>query len=139
MHTQHILFLSPINHLSIMAEGWASKLHAPMSTFISASYFNASEDHLPILAMEEVNVDITHLQAKPMTPQLLKEADLVIFIYDFNRDKQLDIPFSHQKKILQWNIPNPSYDKEPIEKWVTYQVACDTLADYVKGLKRYIE
>ncbi|PAQ14305.1 hypothetical protein CD798_11400 [Bacillaceae bacterium SAOS 7] len=97
MHTQHILFLSPVNHLSIMAEGWASKLHAPMSTFISASYFHASEDHLPIVAMQEVNIDISHLQAKPLTPELLKEADLVIAIYDFNRDEQLDIPSFDQK------------------------------------------
>ncbi|OZI10571.1 hypothetical protein CEW92_16140 [Bacillaceae bacterium SAS-127] len=138
MHTQHILFLSPVNHLSIMAEGWASKLHAPTSTFISASYFHASEDHLPILAMREVNIDISHLQAKPLTPELLKEADLVIAIYDFNRDEQLDIPPFDQKNILQWNIPNPSYVQEPIDKWVTYQVICDTLAGYVKGLKQYI-
>lgn len=139
MHTKHILFLSPINHLSIMAEGWASRLHAPMSTFISASCFHASEDHLAILAMQEVNIDISHLQAKSVTPELLKEAALVIAIYDFSRGEQLDGSFFDETNILQWNIPNPSYVQNPIEKWATYQVVCDTLAGYVKGLQQYIK
>ncbi|MGM7636274.1 low molecular weight phosphatase family protein [Bacillus sp. Hm123] len=139
MYTKRILFLSPINHLSIMAEGWASRLHAPMLTFISASCFHASEDHLAISAMQEVNIDISYLQAKPMTAELLNEADLVISIYDFSRDEQLDTSFFDQKNILHWNIPNPSYVQEPIEKWATYQVVCDTLADYVKGLQQYIK
>ncbi len=121
-----------------MAEGWASKLGAPTLTFASAAYFQESEDHLPISAMKEVNIDITHLQAKHVTPQLLKEADVIIFIYDFIQDEQPNITSFHQKKILLWNIPNPLYIQDPIEKWAAYQIACDQLADYVKRLKSSI-
>ncbi|OMP67157.1 low molecular weight phosphatase family protein [Domibacillus epiphyticus] len=136
MKNKTILFLSPVNHLSMMAEGWASRLNVPSWNVISASYMNADDDILPVEAMKEVNIDIVNNTPRSLKPQLVKEADVVVEIYDFQRDSLPSLPDEPKHKVLRWNIPNPVHcDKMP-ERWAAYQFVCDELAVKVKELKR---
>ncbi|KIL73012.1 hypothetical protein [Bacillus badius] len=134
MNNKNILFLSTANDLSIMAEGWASKLNDPSLNFVSASFTKVRENDLSIEAMKEVNIDITAKKPILLAPHLIQKADLIVNIYDFERDQEpLLLPASN-KKVLHWDVPNPKYCQDIAEKWAAYQIVCDRLAGHVKNL-----
>jgi protein-tyrosine-phosphatase len=136
MKNKTILFLSPVNHLSMMAEGWAARLNEPSWNVLTASCIKADYDALPVEAMKEVNINIESHTPYPLKPQLVHEADVVVAIYDFQRDSLPVLPDESRRKILRWNIPNPvHYEKMP-ERWATYQIVCDELAIKMKGLEK---
>ncbi|MBM7647649.1 protein-tyrosine-phosphatase [Bacillus ectoiniformans] len=135
MANKKILFLSSVSHLSSMAEGWASKLKEPSWNFISASLTASESNTLPVEAMKEVNIDIADKHSHSFDPHLLKEADVVVAIYDFKHDSKPVIEDAPIKKMISWDIPNPVYCKSSSEKWATYQLICDELAIQVKRLK----
>ncbi|KAB7704920.1 hypothetical protein F9802_15255 [Bacillus aerolatus] len=139
MDNKNILLLSTSNDLSIMAEGWASRLNEPSLNFVSASFLKAQDDDLPIEAMKEVNIDITNKEPKLLAPHLIKSADLIVNIYDFQRDQHPDLPLTSNKKVLRWNITNPAHCKDALEKWAAYQIVCDELADHVRNLKEALK
>ncbi|WP_049660558.1 hypothetical protein [Bacillus sp. FJAT-27231] len=134
MENKNILFLSTSNDLSIMAEGWASKLDEPSLNFISAAFRTIQENDLFIEAMKEVNIDITDREPKLLAPHLIKSADLIVNIYDFERDQQPPLLLASNKKVLRWNVPNPEHCADTTEKWAAYQIVCDQLAEHVKKL-----
>lgn len=136
MKNKTILFLSPVNHLSMMAEGWAARLNKPSWNVISTSCMKADYDALPVEAMKEVNINIESQTPLLLKPQLVHEADVVVAIYDFQRDSLPALPNEAGQKVLCWNIPNPiHYEKMP-ERWATYQIVCDELAVKMKELEK---
>ncbi len=136
MKNKTILFLSPVNHLSMMAEGWASRLNEPSWNVISAACTNAGHDDLPIEAMKEVNINIESKTPHSLKPQLVKDADIVVAIYDFQRDSLPALPDGPRRKVLRWNISNPVYFDQMPERWAAYQEVCDELAIKVQQLKK---
>lgn len=134
MDNKNILFLSTSNDLSIMAAGWASKLHAPSLDFVSASFIQGQENELSIEAMKEVNIDITDKELKPLAPHLITKADLIVNIYDFKHDQKPGLLLASKKKIIHWDVPNPENYDNCAEKWAAYQIVCDELAGHVKNL-----
>lgn len=134
MDNKNILFLSTSNDLSIMAAGWASKLDEPSLNFVSASFSKAQETDLSIEAMKEVNIDITDKEPTLLVPHLIKKADLIVSIYDFERDQRPPLLLPSNKKVLLWNVPNPEHCEDTTEKWAAYQIVCDKLAGHVKNL-----
>ncbi|KKB42894.1 low molecular weight phosphatase family protein [Bacillus thermotolerans] len=139
MKSKNILFFSTSNELSIMAEGWASKLNEPALNFISTSFDKALDPSLSIEAMKEVNIDITDKEPAPLAPKLINEADLIVNIYDSDYDQGPTLPLASDKKVLYWDIPNPAYCKDVIEKWAAYQIVCDELAEHVKQLEKELK
>ncbi|OLN23779.1 hypothetical protein BTO30_02185 [Domibacillus antri] len=136
MKNKTILFLSPVNHLSMMAEGWAARLNEPSWNVISASCTKADYDDLPVEAMKEVNIDIKSHTPRSLKPQLVKEADVVVAIYDFQRDSLPALPIESERKVVRWNIPNPVHCEQMPERWAAYQIVCDELAVKMQELKR---
>ncbi|MGG3449489.1 hypothetical protein [Domibacillus aminovorans] len=136
MKNKTILFLSPINHLSMMAEGWATRLNKPSWNVISTSCMNADYDVLPVEAMKEVNINIESQTPHSLKPQLVHDADVVVAIYDFQRDSLPALPDEAGRKVLRWNIPNPVYYEKMPERWAAYQIVCDELAVKIKGLEK---
>lgn len=138
MKNKTILFLSPFNHLSMMAEGWAARLNEPSWKVVSAAYMNADYDALPVEAMKEVNIDIESKTPYSLKPQLMKEADIVIAIYDFQRDSLPVLLDESRRKVVYWNIPNPVHCDQLTDRWAAYQEVCDELAVKMQELKKQL-
>lgn len=136
MKNKTILFLSPVNHLSMMAEGWAARLNVPTWNIVSAACAAAEYDALPVEAMKEVNIDIQSHTPSSLKPHLVQEADVVIAIYDFQRDSLPALPDQPERKILRWNIPNPVHFDLLPERWAAYQEVCDELAIKMQQLQK---
>ncbi|WP_046175433.1 arsenate reductase/protein-tyrosine-phosphatase family protein [Domibacillus indicus] len=138
MKNKTILFLSPFHHLSMMAEGWAARLNAPSWNVISAACKKAEDDSLPVEAMKEVNIDIESKTPRSLKPQLMKEADIVVAIYDFQRDSLPALPDEPGRKVLRWNILNPIHCEQLTERWAAYQEVCDELAVKMQELNKQL-
>lgn len=138
MKNKTILFLSPFNHLSMMAEGWAVKLNEPSWKVISAACKNADHDALPVKAMKEVNIDIESKTPHSLKPQLMNEADIVVAIYDFQRDSMPALLDKSDQKVLRWNISNPVHYDHLTDRWAAYQEVCDELAIKIQELQKQL-
>ncbi|WP_100330499.1 low molecular weight phosphatase family protein [Bacillus xiapuensis] len=137
MKKKHILFLSPTYHLSMMAVGWASKLHDPSLKFTSAFFLHArADDHFPIQAMKEVNINISAQTTKPVALPLIQQADVLVLIYDFELDQPPRVPEAADQRILHWHVSNPQHYSTAIEQWAAYQIVCDQLATHMKNFKK---
>lgn len=139
MKRKTLLLITPLNHLSAMAEGWVSKLDIPSWNIISSCLNKMKQNQLPVEAMKEVNIDITEKKPELFNHNLIKEADVIVSIYDFERDGNLQLSLRPKQQLLQWHIPNPSHFEDFPEKWATYQVAVDELAVQVKKLKKQLK
>lgn len=120
----------------MMAEGWATRLNKPSWNVISASCMNADYDAFPVEAMKEVNINIESQTPYSLKPQLVHEADVVVAIYDFQRDSLPALPDEARWKVLRWNVPNPVHYKKMAERWAAYQIVCDELALKIKELEK---
>ncbi|MCI2253523.1 phosphatase [Domibacillus sp. 8LH] len=138
MKNKTILFLSPFNHLSMMAEGWAARLNEPSWNVISAACSRADYDALPVKAMKEVNIDIESKTPHSLKPQLVNEADIVVAIYDFQRDSLPALLNESEQKVLRWNIFNPIHCDHLTDRWAAYQEVCDELAVKIQELKKQL-
>ncbi|OES43987.1 hypothetical protein [Domibacillus iocasae] len=138
MKNKTILFLSPFNHLSMMAEGWAARLNEPSWKVVSAAYMNADYDALPVEAMKEVNIDIESKTPYSLKSQLMNEADVVVAIYDFQRDSLPTLPDESRRKLVRWNISNPVHYNQLTDRWAAYQEVCDELAVKIQELKKQL-
>ena len=138
MKNKTILFLSPFNHLSMMAEGWAARLNEPSWNVISAAYTRADYDTLPVEAMKEVNINIESKTPHSLKPQLMKEADILVAIYDFQRDSLPALPVESGRTVLRWNILNPVHYDQLSDRWAAYQEVCDELAVKIQELQKQL-
>jgi len=122
-----------------MAEGWASKLNLPSWHFFSGTIQAGKKDPLSVEAMREVNIDIKDKEPARLNSELLKEADVIVAIYDSRHESAPIKIFPAKEKVIQWNVPNPAYFQDFTEKWAAYQIVCDKLALKVRKLKEILK
>lgn len=135
--TKNLLyFLSPHHNRSAIAEAWAKKSNLANWQITSSGWSHVKRDPLSVKAMYEVNIDLTKKPTNQLNQTLLKEADWIIAIYDFNNETCPTISPPLKRKLVQWNIPAPlKTSLTDIGKWVKYQEVCDAIAENVKELE----
>ncbi|MEK3887551.1 hypothetical protein [Bacillus sp. FSL K6-3431] len=131
-----VYFLSPHHNRSVIAEAWAEKSNISNWIFTSSGWDGVMRDPLSVMAMHEVNIDLTNRPTQLLNNALLEEASCIIAIYDFNNDSEPPLPNRLKNKLVKWNIPAPSKTSiTKIEQWVRYQEVCDAIAENVKNLE----
>ncbi|EUJ22882.1 low molecular weight phosphatase family protein [Listeria grandensis] len=131
-----IYFLSPRHIRSSMAEAWAQKLAINDAHFVSGAWCATKTSPFVADALHEYAMEPP--ASMPVTPnqKLLKEADLIVTIYDSASELAPGFPAELEEKIVYWDIKDPEQTTDEPDKWAYYQEVCDNIATSVKGLEK---